>query len=178
MKTEKAVRNLPEVYQPIFGRPDLSKEVSRESTQRLIKIEETYSRLLSSAGKPLRVLDLGCAQGYMSFSLAELGAEVVGMDFLQENIDVCNALAEENRHLNIQFQKGDIVTEAPKVKPGDFDLIIGLSVWHHVIYSHGLPHAKELISHRRNSKTHDMGRLLIKFKALNCSSLVSFVHHI
>ena len=105
---EGLVHALPEVYQTIYGHPDLSQVVSRECHDRLVEINVIYSALEKKLGRPLRVLDLGCAQGFFCLSLAERGASVLGIDFLKENIDLCNALAEENPQLNVKFSQGRV----------------------------------------------------------------------
>jgi len=90
------VAALPEVYQPIFGHPELSGQVSRVCDNRLDHILRICEAVEQAVNRPLRVLDLGCAQGYFSLSLAARGAVVRGVDFLEENIAVCTALAEEH----------------------------------------------------------------------------------
>jgi O-antigen chain-terminating bifunctional methyltransferase/kinase len=59
-------------------------------------------------GRPLKVLDLGCAQAYFTLNLAERGAIVHGVDFLDRNIAVCNALARENPALQVSFETGRV----------------------------------------------------------------------
>ena len=87
------VSDLPEIYQAIFGHPDISQETSRACIDRLDKIAEVHDALSTRLGRPLRILDMGCAQGFFSLSLAARGAEVHGVDFLDTNILVCQALA-------------------------------------------------------------------------------------
>lgn len=58
------VAALPEKYQPIFGHPELSEGSSRGCEDRFVLIRECAQRLQGELGRPLRVLDLGCAQGF------------------------------------------------------------------------------------------------------------------
>lgn len=58
------VAALPEKYQPIFGHPELSEGSSRGCEDRFVLIRECARRLQGELGRPLRVLDLGCAQGF------------------------------------------------------------------------------------------------------------------
>jgi 2-polyprenyl-3-methyl-5-hydroxy-6-metoxy-1,4-benzoquinol methylase len=74
------VAELPEVYQPIFGHPELCPTVSRRCDDRLAQIISVYQALEMVFARPLRVLDLGCAQGFFSHSLSQLGAQVHGVD--------------------------------------------------------------------------------------------------
>ncbi len=60
------VSRLPEVYQPIYGHPELSEHASRATEDRFEDIRRVYEVLSDHLGRPLRVLDLGCAQGFRS----------------------------------------------------------------------------------------------------------------
>ena len=149
------VNDLPECYQPIFGHPELSSQVSRASEDRLSSIIETYDRLSNVTETPLKVLDLGCAQGFFSLNLAARGADVTGIDFLDKNVAVCNALALENPDFKATFQHGQVEAIIESLNDGDFDLVLGLSVFHHIIHAHGLDATKSLL--RKLAKTIDSG---------------------
>lgn len=69
----KLVSELPEIYQTIFGHPEWDGEAARDCNERLGLITQQYGYLSRELGRPLRVLDLGCAQGFFSFSLAARG---------------------------------------------------------------------------------------------------------
>lgn len=139
------IAKLPEKYQTIFGHPQWDDEVSRDCNARLTIIEKYYENLSSSLSRPLRILDLGCAQGFFSLNLASKGAEVHGLDFLKENIDVCNALADENPSFNAKFSVGKIEEYIEEIKPGQYDMVIGLSVFHHLVHALGLDRVKALL---------------------------------
>ena len=140
------VENLPEVYQPIFGHTELPYDTSRTCDDRLIEISNIYKLLEKNLGRPLKVLDLGCAQGFFSLSLAQLGAKVQGIDFLDKNIAVCNALADENKNLFVKFNEGRIEDILSKLQENEYDLVLGLSVFHHLVYAHGLEVIQEMLS--------------------------------
>lgn len=142
---ENLVQDLPEVYQPIFGYPCLSSKVSRSCVDRLDQIERIYRALENHLKRPLRVLDLGCAQGYFSLHLAKLGASVHGVDFLDKNIALCQALALENPSFKITFAEGRIEDEVAKLQYDQYDLVLGLSVFHHLIHIHGSSFVKCLV---------------------------------
>ncbi|UII70135.1 methyltransferase domain-containing protein [Pseudomonas sp. HN11] len=141
---EQLVAELPEVYQPIFGRSDLSDHVSRPCADRLDVIARIYDALQAHLGRPLRVLDLGCAQGYFSLSLASRGAAVRGVDFLDKNVAVCTALSQEHPQLDATFEVGRVEDVIDRLEPGQYDLILGLSVFHHVIHERGIDEVKRL----------------------------------
>ena len=68
-----AVRALPEVYQPIYGHDEWNNNSSRPCVDRLSKIIELYNIIGKTLNRPLRILDLGCAQGFFSLNLARTG---------------------------------------------------------------------------------------------------------
>ena len=141
------VSALPEVYQPIFGHPELSDQVSRPCRDRLESIVQVYSSLQQQLSRPLKVLDLGCAQGFFSLSLAERGATVHGIDYLHKNVDVCDALARENPHLKVTFENCRIETAIMRSEPEQYDLVLGLSVFHHVVHESGTHVVKALLKY-------------------------------
>ena len=61
MNLKDALDKLPEVYQPIYKNPHLSKHSSRKSTDRLNIIEDITQKYSSFLGRKLKILDLGCA---------------------------------------------------------------------------------------------------------------------
>lgn len=144
---EQLVAGLPEVYQPIYSHPELSGQVSRSSADRLVHIARIHDALQHLLGRPLKVLDLGCAQGYFSFKLAERGAQVHGVDFLDKNIAVCNALAQENPSLTVSFETGRIEDSIAALVAEQYDLVLGLSVFHHIVHDKGVSAVKAMLDH-------------------------------
>lgn len=144
---ERLVAQLPEVYQPIFGHSDFADHASRPCADRLEVILGVYDALQNLFGRPLRVLDLGCAQGYFSLNLASRGASVRGVDFLDKNVAVCTALAEENPQFDASFEVGRVEDVIDRLQPGQYDLILGLSVFHHVIHERGIDEVKRLFQY-------------------------------
>ena len=139
------VADLPEVYQPIYGHPELSRHVSRTSQDRLEHIARIHDAIQRLLGRPLRVLDLGCAQAYFSLNLAERGATVHGVDYLDKNIAVCKALARENAALQVSFETGRIEDVITHLEPGQYDLVLGLSVFHHIVHEKGVAVVQTLL---------------------------------
>ncbi|UNA30854.1 class I SAM-dependent methyltransferase [Klebsiella variicola subsp. variicola] len=85
-------------------------------------------------------------RAFFSLSLASKGATIVGIDFQQENINVCRALAEENPDFAAEFRVGRIEEVIAALEEGEFDLAIGLSVFHHIVHLHGIDEVKRLLS--------------------------------
>ncbi len=142
----KSVKALPEMYQPIFGHPEFSGIVSRGCKDRILHIAGIYELLRERLGRQLNVLDLGCAQGYLTFSLAKIGAIVHGIDYLEENIAVCQTLREEHLEYKVTFEHGRIENILPKISADQYDLVLGLSVFHHLVYEIGANSVQKMLS--------------------------------
>lgn len=146
MTLDLLVRALPELYQPIFGHPELSVGASRDSQDRLAQIAGVYKALEARLGRRLRVLDLGCAQGFFSHSLAAMGAEVRGIDALDANIAVCRAIAQENLGGVASFDVALVEEIVPKLELDSYDLVLGLSVFHHLCHQRGSDFVRDLLA--------------------------------
>ena len=140
------VKALPEVYQPIFGHPEFSPHASRQSEDRLAYIVAIHDALAERLGRRVRVLDLGCAQGFFTLNLAARGAIVHGVDFADANIAVCRALAGEHPHFDAVFEFGRIEDVIPRLPAGSIDLVLGLSVFHHIVFQSGIASTRQLIA--------------------------------
>ncbi len=138
------VAALPEKYQPIFAHPELSDGSSRGCEDRLVLIRACARHLQAELGRPLRVLDLGCAQGFFSLSLASDGHRVHGVDFLDLNVHVCQALAGQNPGLDATFEHGTVEDVIELLEPDAYDLVLGLSVFHHLVHARGIVSVSEL----------------------------------
>lgn len=71
----------------------------------------------------MRVLDLGCGDGTTAIPLAQLGAEVVGIDIAQNLVDAGNKRAKEAGLTQLTFQQGD-ACNLQGVPDHSFDLTI------------------------------------------------------
>jgi SAM-dependent methyltransferase len=130
------VAGLPEIYQPIYGyvTPSSSRTVDLSRTEH---IDRTTDAIAAFVGRPLRVLDLGSSQGFYTLRLAERGHAAVGIDFHPGNVAVSDALARRHPGLDVSFRHGDVVESIDMVRDGHFDLVLGLSVLHHVAHRDG-----------------------------------------
>ena len=140
------VSALPEIYQPIYKHPEYDTQASRLSRDRMDTINRVYHAISNHLNRPLRVLDLGCAQGFMSLNLAGYGANVVGIDNEPKNIELCQALLLENDKLDIKFRLADIRELLCNIQKGEFDLVLSLSVFHHLCHDLGKEKVRELIA--------------------------------
>jgi SAM-dependent methyltransferase len=74
---------------------------------------------------PSRVLDLGCGDGTTAVPLAQLGAEVVGIDIARNLVDAGNRRATEAGLQRLKFQEGD-ACNLEGVCDHSFDLTISV----------------------------------------------------
>jgi O-antigen chain-terminating methyltransferase len=130
------IGQLPEIYQPIYGRPSLAGSRSGDDS-RVELLLQVAAPLSAHLERPLRVLDLGSAQGYLAFRLAEHSHQVTGIDYQPMNVAVSRAIAAEHPDLDVRFIEGDVVDVASLVDLGEFDLLAGFSVLHHVAHRDG-----------------------------------------
>jgi O-antigen chain-terminating bifunctional methyltransferase/kinase len=141
----EAIGRLPEIYQQIFGHPELSGQASRSSDDRLAHVVDAYTALSGLLGRDLRVLDLGCAQGFFCHHLAARGAIVHGVDFIEENIAICSLLAQEHPGHRVTFGVTTIEQALAALRTDEYDLVLGLSVFHHLVCSAGASTVREMI---------------------------------
>lgn len=72
---------------------------------------------------PLRALDLGCGDGTTAIPLAQLGAEVVGIDIARNLVDAGNKRATDAGLTRLSFQEGD-ACNLQGVSDHSFDLTL------------------------------------------------------
>lgn len=83
----------------------------------------------ATAFKGLRMLDIGCGGGLLCEPMARLGAEVVGADPSETNINVARIHAEK-MNLSIDYRA---VTAATLAQAGEtFDVVLNMEVVEHV----------------------------------------------
>lgn len=131
------IKALPEIYQPIYGHPEIGEASSRPTNDRLSRLREIIGAVAAEVGRPLRILDLGSAQGYLSLSLAADGHQVTGVDMCAPNIAISQFLASEHPTLKANFVIDYIANYLEKLEPAAFDVVLLLSVLHHECHAHG-----------------------------------------
>jgi len=94
----------------------------------------TYRILISVINKyvkkpSLRILDIGCGAGTLSFYLANKGHNVLGIDISSKAIKECNASKKALGLKNTDFQRVDFPDRIPN---GKFDVIIFTEVIEHL----------------------------------------------
>ncbi len=152
-KINRLVDALPERYQPIYGFEHFTSDAERESSDRLEIVMKIANLMTNYLQRPIRVLDLGCAQGYFSLNLAGVSESVTGIDYLDKNVELCSGLAEYHHFEHVKFYENDIATFVSTLKPDDYDIVLGLNVFHHVSYALGYAETKKIIKKlAQNSK--------------------------
>ncbi len=138
------IGNLPEVYQPIYGFNEFNDNTTRHTYDRWQVVQAVADKLRAELGRPLRILDIGCAQGFFCFNLASAGDEVFGVDWKPENIALCRELAKV-LSLKATFVNDDLITGIESLPVNDFDLLIGFSIFHHVCHRLGFKFTRQYI---------------------------------
>ncbi|MES2403734.1 MAG: class I SAM-dependent methyltransferase [Pseudomonadota bacterium] len=127
---------LPEPYQPAWGLDASRSMACRDCDDRLAVILPPLEALPCEG--TLRILDLGCAQGYFTLAIAHALAqhgrrfEVVGVDYLEDNVRFCEALAA---HHGVPAKFVHAPVDASFVDAAESegrDVTLALNVLHHV----------------------------------------------
>ncbi len=77
--------------------------------------------------KNIKILDIGCGGGLLSEPMCRLGADVIGIDASEKNIQVAKIHAKENK-LNINY----VCTTPEALKNKKFDVILNMEIVEHV----------------------------------------------
>ena len=72
-----------------------------------------------------RILDLGCGDGTTAIPLAQLGAEVTGIDIARNLVDAGNRRANAAGLTRLKFQEGD-ACNLEGVSDGSFDVVVSM----------------------------------------------------
>ncbi len=95
---------------------------------RPIRLKYILNQINNPKNKKLKILDVGCGGGLVSESLAKLGFDVTGIDFVEKNIEVAK-LHSSKKKLKIRYLKRDIEKNFVKDK---FDIIIIFELLEHL----------------------------------------------
>ena len=109
------------LYLKLFGIP-LGKRFRFKMAEKFLKNEKL-------SGK--KILDVGCGIGDFSFTLANRGCDVIGVDLNKEKIEIANEVATNYSFSNISFLCQDIM-KIDNLPIKFFDGIICLAVLEHI----------------------------------------------
>lgn len=110
---------IPQEVQAIF-------ETRREMMETALR--EHFGPRLST----VRAVDVGCHEGYYAFALRKLGvAEVLGIDYREENLRRARFVAEQQEVSAVRFLQAD-VEELNPASLGTFDLTLCFGLLYHL----------------------------------------------
>ena len=95
---------------------------------RPIRVKYILDHINDKNVKNLDILDLGCGGGLVSESLSRLGANVTGIDFVKNNIEIAKQHSNKKK-LKINYKHADIETLRIKNK---YDVIIMYEILEHL----------------------------------------------
>jgi len=101
---------------------DLESRFQRYRISKVIGIHEP--------GPNDRVVDFGCGWGTFGFVLADRVAEVIGVDFSEKSIEICNRRLERSPYDNLRFLCAD--AGATGLESGAYDLVIAADLFEHI----------------------------------------------
>ena len=143
---QKAVSALPELYQPLYGIDDETGRVpSRICSDRLSEITKVIAA--HPSGTP-KVLDVGCAQGYMSLGIADKvpGSVVSGIDYLEQNINLCRLIAQRIKsNATFSCEAFNEISFKKHLEDG-YHIVLFLNVLHHLCTHIGSEETKRILN--------------------------------
>jgi SAM-dependent methyltransferase len=85
---------------------------------------------LYEPGREDRVVDLGCGWGTFDFALAPRVREMVGVDFSERSVALCNRRLEREPRANLRFVCAD--ARRTGLEDGAWDLVIAADLFEHL----------------------------------------------
>jgi 2-polyprenyl-3-methyl-5-hydroxy-6-metoxy-1,4-benzoquinol methylase len=107
------------------GTAHLTDSESPFQRYRIAKVRDIYD-----PGPDERVVDLGCGWGTFGFALAPRVAEVVGVDFSQRSIELCEDRLRRQPTPNLRFLCADAA--ATGLEGGHWDVVIAADLFEHL----------------------------------------------
>lgn len=94
------------------------------------RYEDDYKAFLFKPGG--RLLEIGCGTGWIGMNFAEMGMEVDGTDFSEEQLSIARCLANDKNLTTIQFFQRDLIADKIQGRFEDYDAILINAVLHHL----------------------------------------------
>jgi 2-polyprenyl-3-methyl-5-hydroxy-6-metoxy-1,4-benzoquinol methylase len=125
--------------------PDSSATLDHQEghSERVLRHIQLVSDLLHKPFGQARVLDLACLEGGFTFELAMQGAQAVGLEGREENLEKCAAAKSRLGLSNCTFLQED-VRNLSKAKHGEFDIVLCLGILYHLTASDGVEFLKRI----------------------------------
>ena len=110
------------------------RDLTREKADKFYSIWgrtiEVYQDHLAARCKGKKVLEYGCGTGSQSFFLAQMGAEVTGIDISDVAIQKARAEAHARGLVSVKFEVMD--AESLMFQDSSFDIVCGSGILHHL----------------------------------------------
>lgn len=134
-------------YHPIFGQP--SSETGSKRTELLRRDCALIEREFADVRRKnqIRILDIGCNSGYVSFTLAQTFPNTIGFDLSAKHIALCQAIGAHTGS-SAKFHSWDMLAlvESGKADLENLDCVLLLNVVHQLIFAKGIPYVKRFIA--------------------------------
>lgn len=90
---------------------------------------ERFAQTIEELGDVRRksILDVGCGSGRLTLALAEKGAEVIGIDYSLEMINLANRYRSKHKDIDARFLCCDFITEYLIDRTFDITVALGVS---------------------------------------------------
>jgi SAM-dependent methyltransferase len=137
----KIMQQIQGDYHPVYGLGS-EHEKSPRLHNLLFDCEQVEQHFSSVKNKnQVRILDIGCNLGYVSFKLAAKGFKVIGLDINASNIDICRTIAACTGS-QARFEALDLLklAEDPALDWDNLDCVLMLNVVHQFVFTRGLPY--------------------------------------
>jgi SAM-dependent methyltransferase len=143
-RTAAVVIDKQKGYQPIYGIGSKSpRENLLRSDCKIVEDEFAHVRHKSQ----VRILDVGCNAGFVSFVLAETFPMTLGFDLNPPNVALCQAIRAHTGSSARFFNYNVLdVIETGEADLENLDCVLLLNVVHELIFAKGLPYVKAFIA--------------------------------
>ncbi|MDB9308382.1 protein kinase [Aphanizomenon sp. CS-733/32] len=135
-----------EYYQPLYKTPCLLKNSvpQRKCEDRCQAIENTLLTLGNNL-TGIKILDVGSSLGYNSFYFADRKAHVFAIDNNIDNV-LASRLISELNGIDVCFRVAEFDLDYINlIQESEYDVVLLLSVIHHIIYLKGLEYTKKMM---------------------------------
>jgi len=133
-----------DAYQPVYGLESEFNDI--KDARACLRRCELLEQHLGPDVRANRILDVGCALGYMAFYFAERGARVTAIDRDTNNVAFCRVLSKA---LNIPA-RFNLEALSPafcdRLEEGSYDAVFIFSVLHHVLNEYGQDATRAMLS--------------------------------
>lgn len=141
------VEKMQSSYHPVYGLPSGEEASNRTGLLRrdCAIVEQEFAAIQRK--QQVRILDIGCNSGYVSFTLAQTFPNTIGLDISENHITLCNAIRAHTGS-PAKFYYWDMLelVENGAADLENLDCVLLLNVVHQLIFAKGIPYVKRFIA--------------------------------